>query len=97
MTPTQMEVFEARARKRARYLTGMLWHAGAFLIVNVFLWLIDLYVQGGGLDWAFWVTAAWGFGLAFHALAYFVDGRQVEERMIQRYVEEQTRREHQLQ
>jgi 2TM domain len=83
---------ETGARKRARYLSGLLWHAGAFLIVNAFFWVLDLGVGQGGLQWAFWITAVWGFALAFHALAYYVDGRGVEERKTRQYLEEEQRR-----
>lgn len=79
---------EQRAQQRAEYLTGLLWHAGTFVIINAFFWLLDLF-GGGGVNWAFWITAAWGFALAFHALAYYVDGRQVEYRKTQQYLEEE--------
>lgn len=85
---------EDRARRRAKYLSGLLWHAGTFLIVNGFFWLLDLTVGEAGAQWAFWVTGVWGLALAFHALAYLIDGRQVEERRYQRYLEEEHRREH---
>ncbi len=77
---------EALARRRARYLSGLLWHGGTFLIINAFFWLLDLTLAGGGLDWAFWITGVWGLGLAFHALAYIVDGRGVEERKYEQYL-----------
>lgn len=86
MSPSTPQTAEERARARARYLTGLLWHAGAFLIVNAFLWILDLTLAGGGLDWAFWITGAWGFALAFHVLAYLVQGRQVEERKTRQYL-----------
>jgi hypothetical protein len=83
---------EAWARKRARYLSGLLWHAGAFLIINAFFWILDLGVGRAGLQWAFWTTACWGFALAFHALAYYVDGRGVQERKYREYLEDDRRR-----
>ncbi|HZD87510.1 MAG TPA: 2TM domain-containing protein [Gaiellaceae bacterium] len=83
---------EARARRRARYFSGLLWHAGAFLLVNAFFWLLDLTLAGGGLDWAFWITAVWGFALTFHALAYYIDGRGLEERKYEQYLAAARRR-----
>jgi hypothetical protein len=63
-----------------------MWHVGTFVITNAFFWLLDLGLGGGGADWAYWITAAWGFALAFHVLAYFVQGRQVEERKTRQYL-----------
>jgi 2TM domain len=77
---------EAWARRRARYLAGLLWHTGAFLIINAFFWILDLTLGDGGADWAFWITGVWGFALGFHALAYYVDGRGVEEQKFQQYL-----------
>jgi hypothetical protein len=77
---------EELARRRARYLTGLLWHAGAFLIINVFLWALDLTLAGGGLDWAYWITGVWALALAFHTLAYLIDGRALEERKVNQYL-----------
>jgi hypothetical protein len=77
----------------AKYLTGLVWHAGAFVVINAFFWILDLWVGAGGLQWAFWITLFWGFALAFHALAYFVAGRQLEERKTRQYLEEEQRRE----
>jgi hypothetical protein len=77
--PTATPTRESLARRRARYLSGLLWHAGSFLIINAFFWILDLMLGAGGLDWAYWITLFWGFALAFHALAYYVDGRGVKE------------------
>lgn len=79
------------ARRRAKYLTGLLWHAGVFLIINAFFWILDLTVGAGGLNWAYWITLFWGLALAFHALAYFVDGRQLETRKAAQYLAEDRR------
>ncbi len=81
---------EELARRRAQYLTGLMWHAGAFLIINAFFWILDLWTGAAGINWSFWITALWGFALAFHALAWFVEGRQVEERKTRQYIEEAT-------
>jgi hypothetical protein len=90
---TSTRVSEEQARRRARYLTGLLWHTGAFVIVNAAFWVLDIGLGQNGLQWAFWITGVWGFALAFHALAYFIDGRGVEERKYGQYLEESRRRE----
>jgi len=95
VTTTETQTAEERARRRAKYLSGLVWHAGAFLIINAFFWLLDI-AGPGGVNWSFWITAAWGFALAFHALAYVVDGRQLEERKSQQYLDEERKRETRL-
>lgn len=74
------------------HLSGLLWHAGAFVIINAFVWILDITLGPSGLDRASWVTGVWGFALAFHALAYLIEGRGFEERKSQQYVEEARRR-----
>jgi len=56
---------EVRARQRAKYLTGFLWHAGTFVIINAFFWLLD-GLGAGGINWSPWITLFWGLALAFH-------------------------------
>jgi hypothetical protein len=68
---------EARAARRSRALTGVLWHVATFLIVNGFLWFIDL--RQGGLDWAYWITVVWGIALAFHVAWYLISEREVSK------------------
>lgn len=92
MAQTSTYTSEARARRRAAYLSGLLWHAGAFVIINTFFWFLDAS-GAGGVNWAFWITATWGFALAFHALAYFVDGRNLEEQKMQEYLAAEKERE----
>jgi hypothetical protein len=64
---------EVRAARRAGSLTGVLWHLATFLIINGFLWFIDL--QQGGLEWAYWVTVTWGIAIAFHVAWYVITER----------------------
>ena len=95
MARTEARTPEARAQRRAKYLSGLLWHAGAFVIINAFFWILDVALGPDGLNWAFWVTGVWGFALAFHALAYFVDGRGLEARKTQQYLQDERRRQDQ--
>ncbi len=82
---------EYHAKRRAHYLAGLIWHLGAFVIINASFWLMDLVVGQDGFQWAYWITAGWSFGLALHALAYLVDGSQLEERQIHKYLEREER------
>jgi hypothetical protein len=91
VTATETQTLETRARRRAKYLTGLLWHVGAFVVLNAFFWILDL-ATGGGVTWAYWLTGAWALALAFHALAWLIDGRGVEDRKTEQYLEEDRRR-----
>ncbi len=77
---------EDLARRRARYLTELVWHAGSFLIIGVFFAVLDL-VGDGRLTWSLWVLGAWAVALAFHGLAYLVDGSNLRERKTRQYLD----------
>ena len=79
---------ETMARKRVKDLTDLLWHIGVFVVVNAFLWIQDI-AAGGGLDYAYWTTIAWGFGLLLHILAFMFGRRRFEERKYQEYLAEE--------
>ena len=79
---------EVEARQRAKNLTDLLWHVGTFVVIIVFLVLLDLLVGEPGLQWSYWIALFWGFALAMHAVAYWVGGRGLEERKTQQYLEE---------
>ena len=89
MTTDQHSETLERAQRRAQYLTGLEWHVGTFVIVNCFFWLLDVGIGQDGVQWAYWITAAWGFALAFHALAYLIDGRQVEEHKTREFIQQE--------
>lgn len=76
---------EDRARRRAHADTGVLWHLGAFVIINGSFWVLDA-VTDDRITWAIWITAVWAFALVFHLLAWLIDGRQVEERRAATYL-----------
>ena len=91
MARTNGSPHEERARTRAHSYTGLMWHIGAFVILNALVWLPDLALEQSGAQWAGWITAAWGFALAFHALAYIIDGRGVEERKAKQFLSDEQR------
>ena len=80
---------QGRAAKRAQDMTAFFWHLGAYLVINTFLWLI---IEGA----VFWVAVPWGIGLAFHALATFLDTSGFEQRRYDQYLVEERRREQML-
>jgi hypothetical protein len=82
---------EARAQRRVKNFTDVMWHLATFIIVNGFLWFIDL--RQDGLDWAYWVTIGWGIGLAFHIAFYFIGEEGTGNRRYQRILAEERRRD----
>jgi hypothetical protein len=80
-----------RAGRRVKGFTDFMWHLATFVIINGFLWFVDLLQ--GGVDWAYWITITWGIGLAFH-LAYFLIGDTgTRNRRYTKYLEQEKARE----
>ena len=73
--PADTTASEPSRTPRERYRDGLFWHLGSFVIMNVSFWILDLGLGQAGAQWAFWITGFWGFPVAFHLLAYMVDGR----------------------
>jgi hypothetical protein len=89
MTTDQHDETVERAERRAHFLAGLEWHAGTFVILNMLFWLMDIGLGQGGVQWAYWIAIPWGFALAFHALAYMIDGRQVEEHKTREFIRQE--------
>lgn len=85
MTGPNERTAEERAQRRFDEFAGLMWHVAAFIIVNAFLWGLDI-IQGGGVQWAFWTTIPWGVGLAFHVAAYMLEGSNFKERKYQSFL-----------
>lgn len=74
-----------RAKTRVEEIRGFYGHAGAFILVNGFLLILNLLTSPSVL-WFHWSVLGWGIGLAAHALGVFGAGarfgRDWEERKI---------------
>lgn len=90
MTPDEIEQLAAR---RAKAKLGWYIHAGVYLVVNGFLFLLSTYGQGQQ-HWAIYPALGWGLGLALHGISVFVlgSGSDLRERMIQKERERLQRR-----
>jgi hypothetical protein len=84
-----------RARRRVRDLKDFYEHLGIYLIINFFLFALNVVVSPGKW-WFYWVTLFWGVGLLFHALDTILEGRilgrEWEERKVREYVEKERER-----
>ncbi len=83
---------EERARRRAENWAGLWWHVTVFVVVNAFLWMLDL-LTGDGITWAYWATGPWAIGLLFHVVNYVLEDRGVEGRKYQQYLAEERERD----
>ncbi len=81
-----------RAKKRVEELKGFYGHLTAYIIVNVFLAIINFFTTPG-FWWFLFVTFFWGIGLISHAASLFLKrgifSREWEERKIREYMEEE--------
>lgn len=84
-TPTRTPV-EATAHhppaadhERSKVREGFVWHLGTYLIMMGFFCAIALMADTG-FRWVLWVAIPWGLGLAFHALAFVVEGTRLVRR-----------------
>ena len=93
MTTGDLPSAEERARERARAFTDLMWHAGAFVIINAMIWMLDLITGASGVQWAYWVTIFWGIGLAFHVLTYLIEDSGASERKYEEFLSEEQRRQ----
>ena len=59
-----------RARKRAEELGEFYQHLVTYVVVNLFLIIVNFWTSPVYL-WFFWPLAGWGLGLALHAVTVF--------------------------
>ncbi len=79
---------EERAAQRVSEYTALMWHIAAYVIINLFLWIIVS-------EAALWVTIGWGIGLAFHIAAYVIGDDSPSNRRYQKFLSEERAREEQ--
>lgn len=73
---TQEDRALARAEEHVKRVRDFFYHLMTYVLVCALLVFIDLRVDTGGpqvmgLDWAYWVIWAWGFGILGHAVYVF--------------------------
>jgi len=76
---TERDMEQARTVWVRRQRIDLRQHVVAFVIVNTFLYLVNMFTDPHHL-WFYWSVLGWGVGLAFHVhSALFPDPRQVEK------------------
>jgi hypothetical protein len=71
-----------QAQKRIEELRGYYAHLGAFIGVNIFLFMINMVTSTAHL-WFVYPLFGWGIGLFIHTITVFATGHDWEERQLQ--------------
>lgn len=91
-SPSEDEVYQ-RARARAGAVEAFYYGLGAYVVVNVVLFLINWF--SGGPWWFYWVTLFWGIGMIAWGWGTFSGNsgmlRKGHTRRVERYAEEERR------
>ena len=81
-----MPLTEQEARRRVRRLRGFYVQLGWFVVVNLFLLIVNLVTSPDDL-WFYWVTIFWGLGLVLHVASIYLHkdflGKDWEERKVE--------------
>lgn len=82
------------ARKRAKKKMDFFNHVLVYVVVNGFLFAINLFTSPGYL-WAVWPLMGWGVGLALHGATIYLrsDDPEMLERMTQRELDRMKERD----
>lgn len=68
------EIKYQRAKERVKALRGFYIHLTAYVVVNLFLFLLDIFVSPDNL-WFYWPLLGWGIAIVLHAVSVFGFGR----------------------
>lgn len=84
------EQIRRRVERRMKAREEFTNHVTAYVLVNLFLWVIWFLTDPGGFMWPMFPMAGWGIGLGFHWLDYYTKhggGSRRREEFIQREME----------
>lgn len=80
----------AKAKNRVHAIRGFYTHLIVFAIVNLVLFLINLFNRSSGW-WFYWPLIGWGIGIIIQAYHTFIPGGLLgskwEEKKIREYME----------
>ena len=81
-----------RARRRVKEVKGFYNHLIVYIMVNIFLVIINVVVSPG-IWWFYWVTIFWGIALIIQGLSLYVNrgvfSKDWEDRKIKEYMEKE--------
>lgn len=83
-----------RAKERVESLRWFYFHLGVYLLVNLFLFLLNIITSPDSL-WFYWPLLAWGVGLILHGFFVLASvrlfGADREEKKTREIMEEERR------
>lgn len=79
-----------RAKQQLEAIKGFYFHAAAYVLVNLILFVVNW--QAGGGWWVQWVILGWGLGLLLHAALVFGQMPRFVNRWEERKIKELTAR-----
>ncbi len=82
-----------RAEKRVGDKMGFYTHFGVYVIVCVVLYVINQVTSPNGYQWFIWPVLGWGIAILFHFMSVFVLSGSLKERMIEKELERQKRKQ----
>lgn len=81
--PMQEDPALERARKHVKDVRDFFYHLMVYVLVNTLMIVIDRGSGAGegflGLDFAYWLIIAWGFGIAGHGISVFFGDYRVQK------------------
>jgi hypothetical protein len=84
------EIRYQEAKERVKALRGFYIHLAAYVIVNLFLFLLNILVSPDSL-WFYWPLFGWGIAVVLHAVSVFgsghLSGTDWEEKKIREIME----------
>jgi len=87
----EKEVKYQRAKERVKALRGFYIHLGVYVLVNLFLFLLNITTAPARL-WFYWPLLGWSIAIVVHASSVFgffrLLGADWEERKIAQLMEE---------
>lgn len=79
-----------KAQKRVKELRDFYVHIAVYIAANLMLLIVNLVTSPDAL-WFYWVTIFWGFGLVFHGISVFFEGKFLgsdwEDRKIKKMIQ----------
>ena len=88
---SEQETRYQNAKKRVKALKGFYVHLTVYVVVNLFLFALNMLTSPGHL-WFYWPLMGWGIATAVHALRVFGSGGRLgaewEENKIQELMKE---------